>query len=360
LFVSIDFIGVSGCLCFVSLNMTKKNNLPSMVDVLIEHRKVNTLLFDRVNKILELIDVETELKKYYTKGLSIDGRESYSAVILFKMLLLQFWYGISDELVEENVKDRISFTRFCGIAMDETVPDSTVLSRFRSCLAKQNAFDKILGLINQKMEQEALQVVKGIIVDASITNTLRKPRGKKEYIIAEDRNEEEVNSTVEPATQSHVDTEAAWIKKAGKLHFGYKQHTVTNQEGFVLSVHTTPANESDTKNLKPALDKLKIAPKTPVYTDKGYNSEENDNMLNDKKLKNRIMYKAYKNKSLTEIEKKINQKISQTRYKIERTFGSMQRWFKAGIARYVGLIKTHAQHVIQAICYNLYRQPVVG
>lgn len=342
------------------MTMIKKSNLPSMVDVFIEHRKVNTELFDRVAIILDLVDIEKELKKYYTKGQSIDGRESYSPVILFKMLLLQYWYGISDEAVEENVKDRISFTRFCGIAMDANVPDSTVLSRFRSCLAKQSAFDKLLNIINQKMEEAELQVVKGIIVDASVTNTPRKPRGKKEFVVVEDRKEEELILSVEKVTQSHVDTEATWIKKASKLHYGYKQHTATNQEGFILAVHTTPANESDTKNLKPVLDKLAIPARTPIYADKGYNSEANDAILIDKKLKNRIMYKAVKNKPLSEIEKKINKKISQTRYKVERTFGSMQRWFKAGIARYLGLIKTHAQHVMQAICYNLYRQPIVG
>jgi IS5 family transposase len=340
--------------------MIKKSNLPSMLDVFIEHRKVNTILFDRVNLILEAVDIETELKKYYNKGQSIDGRESYSSVILFKMLLLQYWYGISDEAVEENVKDRISFSRFCGISMDANVPDSTVLSRFRSCLAKQKAFDQILDLINQKMEEEELQVVKGVIIDASVTNSPRKPRGKKEFIVVEDRKEEDLVLSTKAVVQSHVDTQAAWLKKAGKLHYGYKQHTATNQEGFVLTVHTTAANESDTKNLEPVLNKMNVSPKTPVYADKGYNSEENDKILKDKKLKNRIMYKALKNKPLKEIERKINKKISQTRYKVERTFGSMKRWFKAGVARYVGLTKTHAQHVIQAICYNLYRQPIVG
>ncbi len=55
----------------VSLTMIKKSNLPSMLDVFIEHRKVNTTLFDRVNLILEAVDIETELKKYYNKGQSI-------------------------------------------------------------------------------------------------------------------------------------------------------------------------------------------------------------------------------------------------------------------------------------------------
>jgi Transposase domain (DUF772)/Transposase DDE domain len=172
--------------------MIKKIDLPFLLDVVIEHRNISTELFDRVSIILNSVNLEKELSKYYQKGQNIDGRQSYSSIILFKMLLLQYWYGLSDESIEENVKDCISFSEFCGIAMDEQVP----------------------------------------IV---------------EYYQA------------------------------------------------------------------------------------------NDTVLKDKKLKNRVKCKALKNKPLNEIEKKINKKISQTRYKMERTFGSMKRWFKAENASYVGV-----------------------
>ena len=118
-------------------------------------------------------------------------------------------------------------------------------------------------------------------------------------------------------------------------------------------------NESDIKNLEKALDTVKLKTRTPVFADKGYASEENDQVLITKKLKNRILFKAVRNKPLTEKEKQINKRISQTRYKIERTFGSICRWFKGGLARHVGKAKTHSQHLMQAICYNLYRVPII-
>lgn len=359
MFTSIDNTDISSVLSFVSLDMIKKSDNPSFADLAVTHREIPMDLFERVNLILEHVNIETELGKYYAKGKSIDGRESYNPVVLFKMLLLQFWYGLSDVSIEENVKDRISFSKFCKISMDEKVPDATVLCRFRNTLSKENAFEKLLMLINAKMEEGGLMVTKGVIVDASVTVTQRKPRGKKEYEVAEDRKEEEM-TRLKVVKQSHVDTEAAWIKKSGKLLYGYKQHTATNQEGFVLGVYTTAANESDIKNLEQTLNKITIKPKTKVYCDKGYASEANDNLLISKNLRNRILYKALKNKPLNEIQKQINKKISQTRYKIERTFGSQKRWFKAEYTRYLGLIKTHAQHCILAICYNLYRKPVVG
>jgi IS5 family transposase len=347
--------------------MVKQNNQSSFADIAIAHRRVSMPLFDRVNLLVDWTDIETEISKHYKKGQSVDGRSSYSPLILFKMLLLQTWYGLSDESVELSVRDRISFSKFCCISMDEQVPDSTVLCRFRGALSKENAFEKLLLIINTRLEENNLMVTTGAIVDASVTPTLRKPRGKKEYeAVVEDRKEPETATESDPSTikliekvKSNVDTEAAWIKKAGKLLYGYKQHTVTNQEGFILGIHTTSANQSDVRNFKSALDKVELKPRTPVFADKGYVSEENNTTLKDKKLKNRILNKAIKNKPLTEIEKQINKKISQTRYKIERTFGSINRWFKAGVARYVGKTKMHSQHLIQAICYNLYRMPII-
>jgi transposase, IS5 family len=343
--------------------MIKQNNQSSFADIAIAHRSVSMPLFDRVNVLVDWKEIESELSKHYKKGQSVDGRSSYSPLILFKMLLLQTWYGLSDESVELSVRDRISFSKFCCISMDEEVPDSTVLCRFRGALSKENAFEKLLLIINKRLEDNNLMVTTGAIVDASVTPTLRKPRGKKEYeTVEQDRKEVESEPTtlkLIEKSKPNVDTEAAWIIKAGKLLYGYKQHTVTNQEGFVLGIHTTSANQSDVKNFKSTLDKVVLKPRTPVFADKGYVSEENNTALKDRKLKNRILIKAIKNKPLTEMEKQINKKISQTRYKIERTFGSINRWFKAGIARYVGQAKMHSQHLIQAICYNLYRMPII-
>ena len=147
------------------------------------------------------------------------------------------------------------------------------------------------------------------------------------------------------------------MKKAGKLHYGYKKHTATNQEGLILSIVTTPANESDIKHFEDVLDLIEIEEYTPVMADKGYKSADNDFVLEKKKLKNRIMHKANKNKALSVHQIKFNKLISKVRYKVERTFGSIKRWFSGGVARYVGIDNMHSQHLLEAIAYNLYRSP---
>jgi IS5 family transposase len=80
-------------------------------------------------------------------------------------------------------------------------------------------------------------------------------------------------------------------------------------------------------------------------------------LLKDMKLKNGIQYKAVRGKKLTDRQLAFNKAISRSRYTVERTFGSQVRWCGAGTAKYVGQIKTHGQHVMEAIAYNIKRLP---
>ena len=72
-------------------------------------------------------------------------------------------------------------------------------------------------------------------------------------------------------------------------------------------------------------------------------------------LRRGIQHKAYRNKPMPSAAKRYNKLVGQERYKIERVFGSIKRWFGGPTARYVGLVKTHGQHMLEALAYNLYR-----
>lgn len=98
---------------------------------------------------------------------------------------------------------------------------------------------------------------------------------------------------------------------------------------------------------------------TTIYADKGYQSAKNEQILKQKKLKNRILKKAKINKPLSTLEKKFNKLCSKLRYKVERTFGSIKRWFNGGLARYRGIEKMHTQNILEALAYNLYRCPAI-
>ena len=345
--------------------MQKNTQQMSFSSLSISKRKLKSEFFDQMNLLLDWSKIERELKKYYSKGISVAGRPSYSGLLLFKMSLLQTWYGLSDYEVEERVNDSLSFMKFVGLSLEDDVPDNSVLSRFRTELTKQDAYEGLLQSINQQLEEKGILVKKGGIVDASITDSPRKPRGKKGYEIVEDRKEATEKELCAPVAktvlaekvQRHVDTEADWIKKAGKLHYGYKKHIATENQGLVLAVVTTPANESDIVHLEDVVAKAGIAKGSRVRADKGYSSASNRKYLLDNGLKDGIMYKAVKGKPLTNTQTRFNKIVSKTRYKVERTLGGISRWFRGGIARYVGLAKTHTQHLMEAMAYNLYCSP---
>ena len=339
--------------------MEKNTSQLSFSSISVAKRKLKNEFFTQMNILIDWSLIEKEIRQHYSKGFSVAGRRSYSGLLLFKMSLLQSWYGLSDYEVEERVNDSLSFMNFVGLTLEDSVPDNTVLSRFRSELTKKDAYEKLLTNINDQLEAKGILLKKGAIVDASITDTLRKPRGKKEYEIVEDRKEDASlpSKTLEVKVQSHVDTEAAWIKKAGKLRYGYKKHVATDEQGLITAIITTAANESDIVHLTDVVSKAKLKKGSRVRADKGYSSKSNRDYLKDNQLKDGIMHKAARNKSLTSHQQTFNKIVSKVRYKIERTFGGTQRWFKTGIARYVGKAKTHTQHIMEAIAYNLYRSP---
>ena len=113
---------------------------------------------------------------------------------------------------------------------------------------------------------------------------------------------------------------------------------------------------ADIKHLETPLKKANLLKKTLVYADKGYDSaKKNKEVLARMKLKSRIMHKGTRGHKITEREKRINVAIGKIRCRVERTFGSIHRWFRGGTARYVGLAKIHVQHIMVAVAYNLYR-----
>lgn len=124
-----------------------------------------------------------------------------------------------------------------------------------------------------------------------------------------------------------------------------------------MGVLTTPANVNEISNLEEVLTSADLPIHIPVYGDKGYRSAKNEDMLKANKLKSRILHKAKRGQGLTEREKLRNKLIGKTRFKVERTFGGIKRWFNASCARYRGILKMHTQNLMEAMAYNLYRSP---
>lgn len=331
-----------------------------------ERKTRSAQFYSQMNLIINWKSIETVINRYYTKAHNLRGEKPYSGLVLFKMLLIGIWNDLSDERCEDFINESVSAMLFCGLTLEDSVPDHSTLSRFRTEMTKSGAFDKLLKSVNRELSKHKLVVNTGVKVDASVTSSPYSPKGKKTYLIAEDRKENEVSedevkkqeNSIQEIVGGGVDKEARWLKKSGKLIYGFKKHEAVDENGLVVAVHTTTANEHDSKGLIPLLKKVdKKQKKNGVWADKGYKVPDNDEYLKKENIKNRIQHKAYRNRPLTYWEKVFNKKVSETRYVVERTFGSMKRWFGSGSTRYKGLQKTHTLHVLEAICYNLKRAP---
>jgi IS5 family transposase len=181
--------------------------------------------------------IESELSGIYGSG---TGRPSYPLLVLFKTLLLQQWYSLSDPGMEEALSDRVSFRRFVGLSLSDPVPDHSTISRFRSQLGGR--YESLLSSLNRQIESQGWMVKRGTMLDASF---VRAASPKK-----------------------IVDPEAGQYGRHGAENAcGYKMHTAVDREsGLVRRVIVTPANINDTT---PA-DDLIMGDEQAVYADKAY------------------------------------------------------------------------------------------
>ena len=103
-----------------------------------------------------------ELKK------SSAGRKPFDAILMFRMLVLQALNNLSDEQVEYQVRDRLSFSRFLGLAIEDSIPDATTLWLFREKLAKAGLIEKLFDRFDQHLAAKGYMARGGQIIDASI------------------------------------------------------------------------------------------------------------------------------------------------------------------------------------------------
>ena len=132
-------------------------------------RKVKQTFLSQINTIIDWSPIRAIIEVAYTKGYKPTGRPSYDSLVLFKIELLRTWYDLSDGEVEEQVNYRLSFSRFVGLGMEDAVPDSTTVCRFRNILVEADLYDMLLEEFNRQLEAKGVIVKHGTIVDASIT-----------------------------------------------------------------------------------------------------------------------------------------------------------------------------------------------
>ena len=288
------------------------------------------------------------------------GRKSYPSVSMVKALLLAQWYGLSDPGLEAALSDRLSFRRFCGFALDETTPDHVTIFRFREALRRRGLADRVFAEINRQIDAHGVVLRHGTLIDASLVEAaVKRPKPPRVEPSEEDATvsgETDDGRPVSKLVRSPVDPEAAWAKKGGRRHFGYKAHVGVDQgSGIIRRQCLTPANVNDTV---PA-DDLVCGDERAVYADAAYDKHARRTALKAKSIKPRLMFRANKHHPLTARQEAYNIAVGRRRAPVEQVFAKLKRLCGWSRVRYLGQARNAVHLALLCTALNLKRLTVL-
>lgn len=285
------------------------------------------------------------------------GASHYDYVFMFKILIIQRYYNLSDEQTEFRINDSLSLQRFLGITLSDKVPDCNKIWEFRERLTKAEAVKKLFKLFDQMLENQGIVGKAGVIVDASFVDVPRQRNHREENKkIKEGEVPEDWKDN--PHKLSHKDTDARWMTKNKERHYGYKNHAkVDVKSKFVREYAVTDASVHDSQVVEPLLNEKDN--RKPFYADSAYVGPAVAGILEKFKMINRIHEKGYRNKPLTEKQKIKNKRKSRIRVRVEHVFGFVENSMNGSTIRTIGKVRAETQIGLMNIVYNLSRYAAV-
>ncbi|MFI5142185.1 MAG: IS5 family transposase [Bacteroidia bacterium] len=316
-------------------------------------------LGDPLDKLSKGIDFELFrsilIDRMHVEPKNDGGRKPYDYILMFKILILQRYYNLSDDQTEYQICDRLSFMRFLKLTIADDVPDSKTIWHFRERLCDLNLVDILFDLFKSRLEKLGLIVHEGKIVDASFVEVpkQRNSRDENKQIKGGQIPEEWAKNENKLAQK---DTDARWTKKHGVSYYGYKNHVKCDVKSKLITGYTvTDASIHDsqeTTNLLNTEDEGK-----PFYADSAYTGEVlQSGWKNDKKVTLQIIEKGYRNAPLTEEQKAKNKEKSKVRVRIEHIFGFIENSMNGSTIKTIGIKRAKASIGLMNITYNMFRK----
>ncbi len=332
----------------------KNSNQPGLFDQQDRMKKLNSLK-DPLVSIGETIDFEqfrfvletATLLDSYAKG----GRPPFDRVMLFKALLLQKIYHLSDDQLEYQINDRLSFMRFLGLQLSDKVPDAKTYWLFRESLTKTGVIDQAFVLFRDRLRSYGYMLQEGKIVDASLVKAPIQRNSREENAQIK---EGDVPQEWSDHKKSQKDTDATWTMKHGKHHYGYKNHIkIDSGSKLIDEFEVTPANVHDGQVLLELTDETDQG--QPLYADSAYDSDEIRKELRKRKIGCRIQKRGARYITLSFRQRVANRIKSKTRCRVEHVFASIHNRTKGLGIRCVGLARATAEITLQNLVYNMMR-----
>jgi IS5 family transposase len=303
-----------------------------------QSRAVTTLAkIDSVVNWQALVNIVQVIDKSNTdKG----GRKPLPFAWKVKMLFLQYAFNLSDEELEDQLIDRLSFQKFVGINFDQEIPDFTTLWYFKEALLRHKLMDRIFSSINHQLELHGLLLKKGTIADATILESDNKPLSKQRR--------EELQS--KPSVQ--IDTDAQSTEKNGKKYFGYKGHIGVDVESKLIRKRKfTPANVHDSQ----ALEAVLSGDEKSIWGDKAYPVDKQKRIARTLGIFYGILDKKKRGRELSGKQQKRNKQKSSVRAAVEHPFAFMRKKLKMGLATAKNKARNALRFDMNCMVYNVLR-----
>jgi transposase, IS5 family len=281
------------------------------------------------------------------------GRKPLDAIVMFRMLVLQALNNLSDEQVEYQARDRLSFTRFLRLGIEDSIPDGTTLWLFREKLAKAGLIEKLFDRFDQHLAAQGYMARGGQMVDATIVPVPKQRNsGDENEAVKAGRIPREWDN--KPAKLRQKDRDARWTKKHGKSFFGYKNHVNADaKHKLIRRYEVTDAAVHDSQKLDGLLNKGNTS--AEVFADSAYRSAKIEAQLRASGFKSRIHRRGTRNHPLSDAQAKANRNRSKIRARVEHVFGAQETAPGGRIVRTIGIVRACAKIGLQNLAYNIRR-----
>ena len=282
------------------------------------------------------------------------GRRPFDYVMMFKILILQRYYNLSDDQVEFQINDRMSFMRFLNLTISDVVPDSKTVWNFRQQIIEMQLIDQIFELFLCELERLNLVVNEGKIVDASFIEVPKQRNSKAENDqIKKGETPESFDKNENKKRQK--DTDARWTKKNNINFFGYKNHIKIDSKSKIITKFTvTSANIHDSQETDNLIDKKDN--EQDFYGDSAYSGQKQDAIIAKNKMVNKVHEKGYRANPLTDEQKANNTEKSRTRARVEHVFGFMENSMNSMKIQCIGFKRTYTIVGLMNLTYNMFRK----
>jgi transposase, IS5 family len=282
------------------------------------------------------------------------GRPATCRILMFKLLILQRLHNLSDERLQYQVTDRLSFMRFLGLELSANIPDARTVWAFREQLNDHQLVTPLFDRLNQALLDLGVQLNSGQIIDATIVPVpIQRNSREDNAIIKQDAIP--IDWADKPAKRAQKDTDARWTSKGGQRYYGYKNHINIDHDLKIITVgETTAASLHDSNAFDEVLQAPEVGGKL-VWADGAYRSQAQEQSLKDSQHESWIHERAYRGKPLTEAQKLSNTEKSRVRARVEHVFGHQENSMGGIFIRTIGLARAKVGMGLMNLAYNLSR-----